>query len=71
MKGKNGDKAVRRLQRQEAEALFERSIVLSTNVQHSDSEMSVIFELDNHKGFVVKYNLQDHQKSYFLQESVV
>ena len=62
---------LRRLKREEAEALFNKNEVISTNVEHGNNEMLVVFKLKNDLGFVVKYNLLDHQKSYYLQESAI
>lgn len=56
---------MKQMSRQEAEALFHRSKIISTNVEQDKKEMRILLTLSNDCGFLVKYDLVTHEKSYF------
>ena len=59
---------MKQISRNEAEAIFLTTKVVSTNVEQDKQEMRIFLTLADEKAFLVKYNLMDHNKSYFLEE---
>ena len=59
---------MKQISRNEAEAIFVTTKVVSTNVEQDKQEMRIFLTLADEKAFLVKYNLMDHHKSYFLEE---
>ena len=62
---------MKKISRTEAETLFKTSEVVSTNIEQNKKEMCIFMEMANDFAFLIKYNLCDHQKTYYLQESGV
>ena len=60
---------MKQISRNEAEAIFVTTKVVSTNVEQDKQEMRIFLTLADEKAFLVKYNLMDHNKSYFLEEA--
>lgn len=59
---------MKQITRHEAEALFRKSQVVSTNIEHNQEEMQILLTLSNDRAFLVKYDLHDHEKRYFLAD---
>ena len=59
---------MKQITRHQAEALFHTSQVITTNVIQNKKEMQVLMTLSDHRAFLLKYNLNDHVKSYFLED---
>ncbi len=59
---------MKQLSRHQAEALFVTSQVIASNIEHDQKEMRVLLTLANNSNFLIKYNLMDHNKSYYIQE---
>lgn len=57
---------MKQMSRREAEALFHRSKIISTNIEQDKKEMRILLTLSNDCGFLVKYDLVNHGKSYFF-----
>ena len=68
MNGKKDKRGVRmkQMSRREAEALFHRSKIISTDIEQDTKEMRILLTLSNDCGFLVKYDLVNHKKSYFF-----
>ncbi|MFH1941472.1 MAG: hypothetical protein ABIL68_05155 [bacterium] len=52
--------------RHEAESLLISKKVVSSNVEQDTKEMRIFLTLSDDSNFLLKYDLQDHEKSYFL-----
>ena len=59
---------MKQITRDEAEALFHTSQVISTDIEQNKNEMQILLTLSNNRAFLVKWNLHDHAKSYFLAD---
>ena len=57
---------MKQITRHEAENLFHTSQVITSNVVQDQEEVQVVFTLSNNRSFLLKYNLHDHVKRYFL-----
>lgn len=57
---------MKQITRIEAENLFKKLKVVSTNIEQNQEEMQIIMNLSNNCAFMLKYNLHDHEKKYFL-----
>ena len=57
---------MRQITRDEAESLFMTSKVISSNIEHNHKEMRIHLTLANDHTFLVKYDLLDHAKKYFI-----
>ena len=62
---------MKKISRIEAETLFKTSQVVSTNIEQNQKEMCIMMQMAGDLAFLIKYNLLDHQKTYYLQESSV
>lgn len=58
---------MKEISRREAEALVRKARVVSSDVVQSAKEMRVTLVLDDDTSFLVRYDLKDHAKSYFLK----
>ncbi len=61
-----GKVIMKQITRNEAESLFLNSEVVSSNIKQHPKEMSIHLTLTNERSFLVKYDLLDHQKRYFI-----
>lgn len=61
-----GKTTMKQITRNEAESLFLNSEVVSSNVEQHPKEMSIHLTLANNRSFLVKYDLLDHKKRYFI-----
>jgi hypothetical protein len=52
--------------RTEAEALFTTQKVISSNIEQDKKEMRIFLTLSDHSNFMIKYDLIDHVKRYFV-----
>lgn len=62
---------MKKISRIEAETLFKTSEVVSTNIEQNQKEMCIIMQMAGDLAFLIKYNLLDHQKTYYLHETGV
>ena len=62
---------MKQITRNEAENLFKQYQVVSSCIEQNREEMRIFLRLANDFAFLVKYNLMDHEKTYFLQEAKV
>lgn len=60
---------MKQITRQEAEALFLTSKVVSSNVEQDKGEMRILMTLSDDRSFLVRYGLLDRMKRYFLQDA--
>jgi len=60
---------MKQITRHEAETLFITSEIISTNIEQDKKEMRIFLKTSDSNGFLVKYNFQDHTKTYFIQNS--
>jgi hypothetical protein len=51
--------------REQAEHFFEHFEVLNTQVEQSEKELRVIFNLSDKRSVMVIYNNRDHKESFF------
>jgi len=59
---------VKEITRDEAEELFLNSEVLDTNVESNDKELCILTTLSDNTSCLVKYDTEDHSKSYFVED---
>ena len=62
---KRGD-VMKRISRQEAENMFQKSHVVSSKVEKDRHGLRVLLELENKIGCVVLYDADAQTKSYFV-----
>ena len=60
-------KTMTQITRHEAENIILSKKVISSNVEQDRVEMRIFLTLSDDSAFLVKYNLQDHEKSYFFR----
>lgn len=60
---------MRQITRREAEALLDTSQIISSNVKQNHDEMRIVLILTDDRAFLLKYDLQDHKKRYFFDDS--
>ncbi len=61
---------MKQISRHEAEALVYSSQVISSDVEQDHEEMRIYFTLDDRSVFILKYDLQNHKKRYFIKEII-
>ena len=59
---------MRQITRHEAEILFLTAKVISSYIEQDKQEMRILMKLSDDRDFIVKYNIHDHVKSYFLHD---
>ena len=52
--------------RNEAETLFSKSKIIASNIEQDGKEMRILLTLSDNCGFLVKYDLLNRQKTYFI-----
>ena len=57
---------MKELTRHQAESLFLTTKVVSSNIEQDNKEMRIRLNLSNNRQFMVRYNILDHVKSYFI-----
>jgi len=57
---------MKRISRQEAENMFQKSPVISSQVEKDRHGLRVLLKLENKVGCIVKYDADAHTKSYFV-----
>lgn len=57
---------MKQITRREAEALFYKSKIVSTNIEQDKNEMRILLTQSNDSVFLIKYDLIHHKKSYFF-----
>lgn len=62
---------MKRITRDEAETLFLASNVVSSNIEQDKDEMRIHLTLSDDRSFLVKYDLLDHEKRYFVLNSQI
>ena len=58
---------MRQISRKEAESIFEKSRVVSSDIKQNQAELRVILSLSDDRSFVVEYNSTNRQKKYFIK----
>lgn len=61
--------SMKQITRHEAESIFQKSRVVSSRVEQTKKEMNIFLSTANNCAFLIKYNLSDRKKSYFIQEA--
>jgi len=59
---------MKQITRREAESIFQRSQVISSRVEQTKKEMNIFLITADRAGFLIKYNLVDRKKTYFIRE---
>jgi hypothetical protein len=62
---------MKQISREEAERLFQLKDVVSSRVQQDEIELCLFFEYADHTSLIYIYNLQEQNKSYFIEETIV
>ena len=58
---------MQKISREQAEQLFIESNVLNTKVEQDDKELRVSMTLSGNKSCLIKFNVKNQQKTYFLE----
>lgn len=58
----------KQISRIEAENLISRIGVLHSKIQYKQKEMHILFRLSNQQNFFMTYDLNNHNKNYFIIE---
>jgi len=61
---------MKQITREEAEKLFELKEVISSHVRQDERELCLFFEYADHTSLIYKYNLQEQNKTYFIEETL-
>ena len=59
---------MKKITREQAEVLFQKSDVITTNVKQDKNELRVSMILSGNKSCLVKYNVKNQTKTYFLKD---
>jgi len=59
---------MKKITRKIAESLIDSSRIVSTAVEQNQETMQIVMTLSDQKVFMLKYNLQDHEKSYYCMD---
>ena len=62
------DSKMKQITRREAESIFQKSQVISSRVEQTKKEMNIFLITADQVGFLIKYNLVDRKKTYFIRE---
>ncbi len=57
---------MKQMTRNEAETLFSKSKIIASNIEQDGKEMRILLTLSDNCGFLVKYDLLNRQKTYFI-----
>jgi len=57
---------MKKISRREAETIIQASSIVDSNVVQDQNEMRVLLTLTNDQTFLLRYDLHDHNKSYFI-----
>ena len=61
---------VKEITRYEAEKLFFQSDVISTEIEQDDKALCVLLTLSDNNSCLVKYDLKNQEKSYFVSNKL-
>jgi len=59
---------MKQISRREAESIFQQTQVISSRVEQNKKEMNIFLITADRAGFLIKYNLVDRKKTYFIRE---
>jgi len=57
---------MKKIDRKQAEELFQNVNVINSSVTQDEKELNILFTLSNNEKCLYRYSLLDHNKSYFL-----
>ena len=60
---------MKQITREEAEKLFLDYQAVNTNIEHDSCELRVFSTLSNRQSFLVRYDIKEHRKSYFIENA--
>ena len=60
---------MKQITREEAEKLFLNYQAVNTNIEHDNCELRIFSMLSNKQSFLVRYDIKEHQKSYFVENA--
>lgn len=60
---------MKQITRHEAESIFQKSKVISSRVEQTKKEMNIFLNTANKAAFLIKYNLVDRKKTYYILEA--
>ena len=58
---------MKQISRKEAESLFQKSQVVSSDVKQDESELRITLTLKDDRSFVIEYNTKEREKRYFVK----
>ncbi len=59
---------MKKITREQAEQLFLSSDVINSKVEQNKDELRVSMSLTGNKSCLIKYNITNHTKTYFLED---
>jgi hypothetical protein len=62
---------MKRISRYEAETLFNRLNVVSTQLEQNNQGIKILLSFSNDASFILQYDLHGHEKAYYYHAPVI